>query len=307
MIDHLLRLYPAAYRRAHGAEIAATYRELTAGEPLGPRLRDAAELAGHALRLRAGLGPGTAAARMLGTAYPLVLVASAAASGLHLLRWYAAVAASPAPLGVQLRSDLSGVWGVLLLSSLLVFAGAAAALAGRWRAGVPCTVAGLLAFATAAVASGPALGDPVAGPAAAVLAAAALLGCPPDRRTEALAVGRAGTAGVAVALVLVPRAAVAAHAVPWISTDYGCWPLLVLAAAAAVTAWRNGSRGGDSRGARELAVRELAALALASPLLLAQAGTVAWGDPTALAVLATVLTAALAAVPLAGRLGRSRR
>ncbi|MFD9692952.1 hypothetical protein ACFWXO_45205 [Kitasatospora sp. NPDC059088] len=112
---------------------------------------------------------------------------------------------------------------------------------------------------------------------------------------------------MAVALVLVPRAAVAAHAVPWISTDYGCWPLLVLAAAAAVTAWRNGSRGGDSRGARELAVRELAALALASPLLLAQAGTVAWGDPTALAVLATVLTAALAAVPLAGRLGRSRR
>ncbi|MFE3880026.1 hypothetical protein ACFXPX_37210 [Kitasatospora sp. NPDC059146] len=200
MIDHLLRLYPAAYRRAHGAEIAATYRELTAGEPLGPRLRDAAELAGHALRLRAGLGPGTAAARMLGAAYPLVLAASAAASGLHLLRWYAAVAASPAPLGVQLRSDLSGVWGVLLLSSLLV-----------------------------------------------------------------------------------------------------------LAAAAAVTAWRNGSRGGDSRGARELAVRELAALALASPLLLAQAGTVAWGDPTALAVLATVLAAALAAVPLAGRLGRSRR
>ncbi|MER7674850.1 hypothetical protein ABTY61_41210 [Kitasatospora sp. NPDC096128] len=307
MIEHLLRLYPAAYRRAHGEEIAEAHRELTAGEPLRVRVRDAAELAAHALRLRAGLGPAAPVARLLGAAYPLVLAASATACGLHLLRWYTALVTSPTPWGLQLRSDLSGAWGALLASSLLVFAGAAGALAGRWRAGVPCTVAGLLVFAAAAVASGPAFGDPVATPAAAVLAAAVLLGCPPDRRGEAVAAGRAATAGGVIALVLVPRAAVDAHLVPGVSTDYGCWPLLVLAAAGVVTAWRGRSPGGRGPAATAPAATVLAATALAAPPLLAQACATAWGDPTALACLAAVLVAGATGVLLAGRFGRVPR
>lgn len=195
--------------------------------------------------------------------------------------------------------DLSGAWGVLLVSSLFVFVGAASALAGRWRAGVPCTVAGLLSFAVAAVVSGPAFGDPVATPAAAVLSAAVVLACPPDRRVERGRAGRAGPAGMAgavVALVVVPQALIDSHVVPWVSTDYGCWPLLVLAAAGVVLTWRGGSRGG----------RESAAIALASPPLLAHACVTAWGDVTAVACLVAVVSAAAVAMLLVGRLRRNR-
>ncbi|MET8979954.1 hypothetical protein ABZX85_30565 [Streptomyces sp. NPDC004539] len=279
MIEHVLRLYPAAYRQAHGGEIAATYREMTAGEPLHARLREAAALAAHAIRTRTGLGSATPAARLLALAHPFALAASAAACGLYLLRCYIALTISPAPLGMQLREELSGAWGVLLVSSFTVLAGAASALAGRWRFGVPCTVAGLLAFAAGAVLSGPAYGDPVVTPGAAVLTAAVVLACPPDRRTESLAAGRAGVAGAVVALVVVPRAAVEAHAVPGVSTDYGCWPLVVLGVTGVVLARRGGPGSG----------RAPAAVVLASPLLLAQAYTTGWGAAAAVLLLLALL------------------
>jgi hypothetical protein len=294
LIAHVLRLYPAAYRSAHGAEIAATYRELTAGEPLGSRLREGAGLAAHALRLRLGLGPASRAARVLALAYPFALAVSAAVCGLHLLRWYAALVSSPTPLGAQLRVDLSGAWGALLVSSLIGCVGAATALTGRWRAGVPCTVAGLFSFAVAAVVSGPAFGDPVVTPTALALTAAVVLACPPDRRQEAIAGGRAGTAGVVIALVVVPRAAIDAHAVPWVSTDYGCWPVLVIAATGVALTWRSGSRGG----------LELGVMALVSPPLLAHVYTTARGETAAVLWLAAALATAALIAPSAGRLGR---
>ncbi|WP_137988228.1 hypothetical protein [Streptomyces vilmorinianum] len=270
---------------------------MTAGEPLGSRLREGAALAAHALRIRMGVGSDAPVARVLALAYPFALAASAAACGLHLLRWYIALVSSPAPVGVQLRAELSGAWGVLLVSSLIVCVGAVSALAGRWRGGVPCTVAGLFSFAVAAVVSGPAFGDPVVTPAAMGLAAAVVLACPPDRRLESVSAGRAGTAGAVIALAVVPRAAVDAHAVPWVSTDYGCWPLLVLAAAGVALTWRSGSRGG----------LELGAMLLASPPLLAHASTVVRGDATAVAFLAALLSATAAIAPLVGRLGRTGR
>lgn len=293
----MLRLYPAAYRRAHGGEIAATYREMTAGEPLGSRLREGASLAAHAMRMRTGLVSAARASKVLAPAYPFALAGAAAVCGLHLLRWYAGLVISPTPLWVQLRVDLSGAWGALLVSSLIGFAGAASALAGRWRAGVPCTVVGLLSFAMAAVVSGPAFGDPVVTPAALVLTAAVVLACPPDRRVESMAAGRAGMAGAVIALVVVPRAAVDAHVVPWVSTDYGCWPLLVLAAAGVALTWRSGSRGG----------LELGAMVLASPPLLAHAYTTAWGEPSAVTGLAAILAAAVVVAALAGHLRRPER
>ncbi|GAB2781533.1 hypothetical protein GCM10027073_12670 [Streptomyces chlorus] len=297
MIERVLRLYPAAYRQTHGGEIAATYREMTAGEPLSSRLQEGAGLAAHAVRMRMGLGSAAPLARVLARAYPFALAASAAACGLHLLRWYAGLVASPTPWGVQLSTDLRGAWGVLLVSSLVVCAGAASALAGRWRAGVPCTAAGLLSFAVAAVVSGPAFGDPVVTPAAMALAAAVVLACPPDRRLENTAVRWAGPAGAMIALVVVPRAAIDAHAVPWVSTDYGCWPLLVLAATGVVLTWRSGSRGG----------RELGAMVMASPPLLAGAYTTAWGEATAAVFLAVMVPATTVIAFLAGRLERTGR
>ncbi|MFJ2259149.1 hypothetical protein ACIOKD_12525 [Streptomyces sp. NPDC087844] len=293
----MLRLYPAAYRRAHGGEIAATYRESTAGEPLGSRLREGAGLAAHAMRMRMGLGPATRASRVLALAYPFALAVSAAACGLHLARWYAALVSSPTPLRVQLRVDLSGAWGALLVSSLIGFVGAASALTGRWRAGVPLAVAGLLSFAGAAVVSGPAFGDPVVTPAAFALTAAVVLACPPDRRLEATAAGRAGMAGAVIALVVVPRAAIDAHAVPWVSTDYGCWPVLVLAATGVALTWRSGTRGG----------LELGVMALVSPPLLAHACATAWGETTAVLWSAAPLAAAAVIAPLTGHLARTGR
>ncbi|MEU6025952.1 hypothetical protein ABZ825_02875 [Streptomyces tauricus] len=297
MIERVLRLYPAAYRRAHGGEIAATYRESTAGAPLGSRLREGAGLAAHALRLRAGLGPASPASRVLAPAYPFALAVSAAACGLHLVRWYAALVSSPTPVWVQLRVDVSGAWGVLLVSSLIGFVGAASALTGRWRAGVPLTVAGLLSFAVAAVVSGPAFGDPVLTPTASALTAAVVLACPPDRRLEATSAGRAGTAGALIALVVVPRAAIDAHAVPWVSTDYGYWPVLVLAATGVALTWHSGSRGG----------LELRVMALVSPPLLAHAHMTAGSGTTAFLWLAVLLAGTAVIAPLAGRLGRTGR
>ncbi|MFD0305755.1 hypothetical protein [Streptomyces sp. NPDC127119] len=297
MIEHALRLYPAAYRRAHGGEIAATYRELTASEPLGSRLREGAGLAAHAMRMRLGLGPTSPAARVLALAYPFALAVSTAACGLHLLRWYAALVTSPTPFWVQLRVDLSGAWGALLVSSLIGCVGAAAALTGRWRAGVPLTVAGLLSFAAASVVSGPAYGDPVVTPTAFALTAAVVLACPPDRRPEATEGGRAGSAGAVIAFVVVPCAAVDAHAVPWVSTDYGCWPLLVLAATGVALTLRSGTRGG----------LELGVMALVSPPLLAHVYTTAWGETTAVLWLAAVLAASAVIAPLAGRSARTGR
>ncbi|MFD0355025.1 hypothetical protein ACFVHW_15005 [Streptomyces sp. NPDC127110] len=94
---------------------------------MGSRLRDGTGLAAHALRMRLGAGPAAPAARALGLACPFALAAAAAACGLHVLRWYAGLFASPAPWGLELQADLSGTWGVLLVSSLFVFVGAASA------------------------------------------------------------------------------------------------------------------------------------------------------------------------------------
>ncbi|MFJ5724281.1 hypothetical protein [Streptomyces sp. NPDC093149] len=100
-----------------------------------------------------------------------------------------------------------------------------------------------------------------------------------------------------IALVVVPRAAIDAHAVPWVSTDYGCWPLLVLAATGAALTWRSGSRG----------VREWGAMILASPPLLAHTYTTARGETAVVACLAAVSTATAAITFLARHLGRTGR
>ncbi len=277
MIGLVLRLYPRRYRREYGEEILAVYQQ-TAAEvsPVG-RFREAADIAAHAMRLRLGLSSATAAGRLLARAAPWAVGAAAAYCGMHLSRWYAGVVASPGPVYVA-----ADAWSALLLASALVFVGAVTALTGRWHAGVVALAIGLAGLAVAAVVSGPAFGDPKVTPAMALLTALVVLTCPPDLRPGP---GPCAAAGTMAAAAWLPVTAMYAGVLP-VSTDYGLWPLLVLAATGLAWALRSRSPG----------LAETAATAAACPLFLAYAHTTgAWGLPLPALGIAAV-------VPLAGAL-----
>ncbi|MFI8208399.1 hypothetical protein [Streptomyces werraensis] len=255
MIGPLLRLYPRRYRIESGEEILAVYRESVDGARAVDRLREAADIAGHALRMRLGVTSSSTAGRLLAEAAPQVAGVAAAYCGVHLSRWY--VAGSLSPAFPPLDPDS---WTVRLFSSALVVVGAVTALTGRWRAGVWAAVVGLVALAVATVVSGPAFGDPVVTPVMALLAALTLAAAPPDQppgERDRVA------AGVTAAAVWAPVTALYAGVLP-VSTDHGLWPLLVLAACGVARALRQ----------RSLAVLRTAATVVACPLYLAFAHTV---------------------------------
>lgn len=87
VIDRLLWLYPSRYRTAYGPEIAGTYRDMTAGASRGARVREGADLAAHALRVRFGLRSADPLGRFLATAAPFALASAAAVSAVRLTRW----------------------------------------------------------------------------------------------------------------------------------------------------------------------------------------------------------------------------
>lgn len=277
MIRLILRLYPPRYRRAFGEEILAVHRQTAAGASRTDRFRDAADIAAHAVRIRLGLSSATPAGRLLASAAPYAVGAAAVGCGLHVTRWYAGVVASPSP--VHLTAD---TWSALLLTSALVVVGAITALAGRWHAGVVAVAVGLAGLAAAVVVSGRAYGDPVVTPAMALLTALIVLACPPDLRPGPRA---CAAAGATAAVAWLPLVAVQAHVLP-VSTDYGLWPLLVLAAAGLVLALRSKSPG----------LAETAAMVVACPPFLAYAYTGGWDQsPQVLAI--------GAGVPVVGALG----
>ncbi|MCB5163772.1 hypothetical protein LG634_02795 [Streptomyces bambusae] len=204
----LLRLYPAAYRREFGDEIALAYHEATqdAGRPA--RLREAADVAGHALRMRLGLSSAGRTGQRLAALAPFALVAV----GLQAMGWSglllrtAQVTGGPAALGPLLL--------LVAAAHLATLLGAALALAGRWPAGTWTALLGLL---TATASDATRLGGAGAlahiglfGTLPLLLALSALL-CPPDlrplprfRTTAGLVAVVAWTAVLATALVLVP-------------------------------------------------------------------------------------------------------
>ncbi|MEU0285746.1 hypothetical protein [Streptomyces sp. NPDC006147] len=255
MIGPVLRLYPRRYRLEAGEEILAVYRESVADAHAVERVREAADIAGHALRMRLGVSSATGAGRLLAEAAPQVAGVAAAYCGLHVSRWY--VTGSLSPAFPPFEAD---AWTVRLFASALVTIGAVTALTSRWRAGVCATAVGLVALAVATVASGPAFGDPVVTPVMALLAALALAAAPPDLPPDARA---RVTAGVVAAVVWLPVTALYAGVLP-VSTDHGLWPLLVLAASGVARALRH----------RSLRLTATAATAVACPLFLAYAHTI---------------------------------
>ncbi|MGY1453981.1 hypothetical protein [Streptomyces sp. SS8] len=267
MSDLLVRLYPAAYRAAHGQEIIDVHREMTSDMPRAARLRADADLIAHALRVRLGLDSASPAGRFFALAAPFALAAGAVDSGLQLTRWYAGLVLSPAPVRVQLFA-MDGAWSLYMLLSLLVCVGTVIALTGRWGPGVGMAVCGLLGTAVQWAAGTRLYDEGAAAPVAALLTVAVVLACPPDRRGDRRLSAAAGAMSAAGWFPVVVVNAGTYTGAFGVTTDYGAWPVLVLAFTGAVLALR----------ARSSGLREMGAMAVASPPLVAYSYATAWGD-----------------------------
>ncbi|CAM5666715.1 hypothetical protein SAVIM338S_06919 [Streptomyces avidinii] len=201
----LLKLYPAAYRREFGDEIAEAYREATAGAGRTARLREGVDIVGHALRMRLGLGSAGRTGRLLAAVAPFAVVAV----GVNAMLW-ARLTAPAFEVG-----HLLGEVGLVVVAAVAGFAtvlGSVLALTGRWGAGAWVVLAGTAAtFGAQALrmAFGPEFALIVSGPTL-LLALMAVL-CPPDlrpaprRRTAAGVIGvAAGAAALIVASMVWP-------------------------------------------------------------------------------------------------------
>ncbi|WP_354641872.1 hypothetical protein [Kitasatospora camelliae] len=121
----VLRLYPAAYRRAGGEEIAGVYEAATAGAGWVTRLVELAGIAGYGLRMRCGLTFGGLHGRLLAVAAPFAAGAVLGGSALSsLLYWYANREFLPGAVTPELV--------LAHLAALLALPAAAAVLLGRW-------------------------------------------------------------------------------------------------------------------------------------------------------------------------------
>jgi hypothetical protein len=254
MSDRLLRLYPAGYRAAYGQEILGVHREMTMELSRLARLRADADLVAHALRVRLGLDSASAGGRFFAVATPFALAVSSAYGGIQLMSWYAGVAISPGSTWSQLVT-IDGRQALTVLFLAMMCAGAILALIRRSSATV--AVLGLLGFAVQWTVTPNLYADGPFEPIAAALTAAVVLACPPDRRGDRkLSV----VTGAMAAIAWFPVALIKTRAFV-VSTDYGAWPLLTLAATAVGFALLTRSIG------------KLGMLAAASPLFLALAYT----------------------------------
>ncbi|MFE9118700.1 hypothetical protein [Streptomyces sp. NPDC007172] len=206
----LLRLYPAGFRRAFGDEIAESYREATVGAGSRVRIREAADIVAHALRLRLGIGSAHSAGRLLATAAPFSLAATAAYAAFNLVGsagdWYVMRIAGTA-------GDAGSLTTLMNAGYLLTLIGAVVALAGRH-------VPGVLAATVGAVGSSASFLYPiwrtppdlrwelVGFLLTPVLIAALPLACPPDLRPARRVRGAMGVIVLAVWAVLLVAALV---------------------------------------------------------------------------------------------------
>ncbi|MFJ3877774.1 hypothetical protein ACIPW5_09980 [Streptomyces sp. NPDC090077] len=135
----LLRLYPAAYRREFGDEIAEAHREATRGAGRAARTREALDITGHALRMRLGLG----SARRPGQLVAEVAPFAAAAVGASAVWWAGLML--PAAWSTGMPTELAVPFVLLAVTHFVMVLGAAIALSGRWAAGTWTVLAGCAA------------------------------------------------------------------------------------------------------------------------------------------------------------------
>nr|WSX48076.1 hypothetical protein OG409_03405 [Streptomyces sp. NBC_00974] len=195
----LLKLYPAAYRREFGEEIADAYHEATAGAGSRARMREAVDVAGHALRMRLGLGSAGRAGRLIAAVAPFAVVAD----GVNAMLW--ARLTGPA-LEVGHMLDDVGLVVVAATAGLATILGSVLALTGRWAVGAWTMLAGTAAaFGAQALRMGFGLEFAVIVSGPPLLLALAAVLCAPDLRPAARPRTAAGVtavlAGVAVLVV----------------------------------------------------------------------------------------------------------
>ncbi|GAB2699753.1 hypothetical protein [Kitasatospora kifunensis] len=212
----LLRIYPTAYWRQCGEEIAALHWEAQEAAT-GPvaRAREKLDLVGHALRIRLGISSATLAGRALGSAAPYVLVGTAASAAISLVPTiYTPEADAVKPY--------STVFHVLLALALLF------AVAGRWAWARRLALLGSAALIPAtAVALHEGWRTMPARIPFLVVVVALLLCAPPDMQPLSLR-SRWAMLGTAAAIVLPPVAW--SLGVPGINpSDRTPWPVIVMA------------------------------------------------------------------------------
>ncbi|MEU8774189.1 hypothetical protein [Streptomyces sp. NPDC048606] len=201
----LLKLYPAAFRREFGEEMAHAYHEATAGAGRTERLREAADVIGHALRMRLGLGSTGRAGRLVAAVAPFAAVALGGYAS-----WWSGLALRP--LSVVAFEDLGVTFPLLALHQLVTLLGVVMALTGRWTAGTWTALAGIVAGLGVDAARGNpgGFGFTALFIAPALLLAVVALLCPPDLRP----VGRVRTVTGVAATTVWAAAMVIALVVP---------------------------------------------------------------------------------------------
>ncbi|WP_030772448.1 MULTISPECIES: hypothetical protein [unclassified Streptomyces] len=133
----LLRLYPTGFRRAFGDEVAEAYREATEGAGPITRLREAADIVAHALRLRLGVGSAQRGGRLFAATAPF----AAAATGAHAAFLLASTINRAYVTG---RPDFETPLGYAMNGfSVLTLLGAVLALSGRFAVGARTAFAGV--------------------------------------------------------------------------------------------------------------------------------------------------------------------
>lgn len=154
LLNGALRLYPKPYRTNQASEIAGTYTARTAAASRTETLREALDVAGHALRVRLRLTTGRYAGAVLAAALPYVLGGTAGLSGyvFYLIRatpWndhHEGVVINPR-LFPGFDPEVVNLAPLPLLASAIVLF--LAALAGRWTtARWLAAITTLLAIAT---------------------------------------------------------------------------------------------------------------------------------------------------------------
>ncbi|WP_330301308.1 hypothetical protein [Streptomyces sp. NBC_00503] len=201
----LLKLYPAAYRREFGDEIADAYHRATEGSGRPARIREANDVIGHALRMRLGVGSAGRAGRFLSALAPFAVIVV----GVKAMSWSRLMIQ---PFGVDYPVGAQDFPAVTVAASLVTVLGAVLALTGRWATGAWTVLAGTAAT-LAAQAVRPGFGlefaAVISGPP--LLLALVAVACPPDLRPASrlrTATGRyavlAGAAVLTAATVLLP-------------------------------------------------------------------------------------------------------
>ncbi|MFF3497060.1 hypothetical protein ACFYWS_37675 [Streptomyces sp. NPDC002795] len=199
----LLRLYPVSFRRDFGDEIAESYGEATEGAGRRARLREAADIAAHALRLRLGIGSSRPAGRFFAAVAPFGLAATGAYAAFNLVEsaadWYV--------IGAEGVGALATVMNGCYLLTLI---GAVVALAGWYRFGLLCSIVGAVgssgAFLHMTGMPAHARWDLVGFLVVPVLVAALPLLCPPDLRPAPRVRRTAGVLALVVWAVLLVAA-----------------------------------------------------------------------------------------------------